>query len=117
MPGARKARVEPAAAQRDEPEVGTVEENPTCLPSLLCFFWSCPGRQAAASEVLRGLCVSAAVDAGVGNGLLFMLSCYFGLGPGLSADRASKHRGGVVCQQRVACWDLECCFLAASLQI
>lgn len=36
-PGARKARVELATAQRAEPEVGTAEENPTWLPSLLCF--------------------------------------------------------------------------------
>lgn len=37
MPGARKARVELAAAQRAEPEVGTVEENSAWLLSLLCF--------------------------------------------------------------------------------
>lgn len=64
---------------------------------------SCLGRQADASEVLCRLC---RFNTGVDRGLLFTLSYYFGLRPGLFADSAGKHRGGVICQQWVACREL-----------
>lgn len=102
--GAGQTGVKSATAQRAEPEVGTVEENPTWLLSLFCFS-ELPGQ---AGCHLRGPAQTPRFhrpDAGAGNGLLFMLSYGFGPGPGLFADRASEHRGGVICQQPVACWD------------
>lgn len=77
----------------------------TWLVSLLCFS-ELPGQ---AGKCLWGPVQAlhfCCPDAGVDSGLLFTLSYYFGLRPGLFADGASKHSGGVICQQWVACREL-----------
>lgn len=94
-----------ATTQHTDPEVGTAgKKNPTWLLPLLCFSelpqagrrLSCP------VQTLR----FRHPDAGVDSGCLFTWSYYFGLRPGLFADGASKHMGGVICQQWVACREL-----------
>lgn len=102
--------VKSATAQRAEPEVSTVEEKPTWLLSLFCFL-ELPGQAGCCLRGPAQIPRFQRPDAGARNGLPFTLSYGFGPGPGLFADRASEHRGGVICQQRVACWGLRAVLL------
>lgn len=102
--------VKSATAQRAEPEVSTVEEKPTWLLSLFCFS-ELPGQAGCCLRGPAQIPRFQRPDAGARNGLPFTLSYGFGPGPGLFADRASEHRGGVICQQRVACWGLRAVLL------